>query len=230
MTDTEKKRFQFRDITWLPELIELMETSAKNARNQIGALEMSIGGNTLLDEQILDHTIDMYGQLLELSFHRDAQLDKWLGLNLSKHQRSEVERLIDLNQVIQARVERILDLCDEIKHSGLERDFEGSDFQTAIDAFMGNIVFQGSLSDEECLEIVKKISRFVEEIVAAGGGNDDIVNHPDMMACAMNLQKIVATAKPSELEALDLMYPGFAHFRLLFQSMTELMMRFKAGI
>jgi hypothetical protein len=172
----------------------------------------------------------MYRQALELTVNHDAQLDRWLGLNLSHHQLFEIKRLIELNQVVRARVERILDLCDDIKKNDLDRDFMGDDYQSAIDAFMDNPAFQESLSDEEVLRIVEEINEFVGKMLSASGGDDDIINHPQMMDCAMKFQRVIARAKPGETDALVQMYPGFGHFGNLFQTMIDLMMQFKERI
>ncbi len=227
MKAAKKKTQIFRDITWLPALAEALDSYAENCKNQIAAFERGVDQQLSFDEPVIDQTMEAYGKALETySFHND-QLNLWLGMNLSQKQRAEVERLIEVNEIVRARNERILDLCYQIKNGTINQVTEKDDFQFALDAFSGKIKLPSTGSMDDRFETAKEIHEFVESILHTGGDDSNIINHPEMMHYAMKLQGIICSSQPGEMDSLTQIFPGFNRFAKVLENMLELFKQFK---
>ncbi len=217
----------FRDITWLPSIANTLNIIAQNTRNQIASLERSFEQPYLLDDQIVAQTVVSYKQALEEYIPIKDQLNHWLEQDLDSDQRDEVERLVELNEVVRARNERIIDLCGQIKEGSIDRIMEKDDYQLGLDALTGKLSFQPPTSSDDRYQVARKIDEFVTETLAAGGSDDDIVNDPQMPAHALQLQSIISEAKPGEMDALAELLPGFGYFAKLLEVLVEMFKEFK---
>ena len=224
---TKRKTQIFREISWLPKLAQALDTYAENSKNQISALEKGLDQQFLLDEYVLERTIEAYGKALESYSLYNEQLNQWMSLNLSQDQLGEVQRLIDVNEIVRARNERIIDLCNQIKHGPTNRIMEEDDVQVALDAFAGKIKFQNPGSIDDRFDMAMEIDKFVDPILAGGGGDEDIVNHPEMAHRAMQFQSIIGCAQLGEMDSLAQTFPGFLRFANLLENMLELFQQFK---
>jgi hypothetical protein len=208
-------------------LANTLNSIAKNSRNQVATLERSLEQPYLLDDQIVAQTLISYKQALEEYSPFKKQLNRWLEQDLDSDQRDEVERLIELNEVVRARNERVVDLCGQIKKITIDRIMETDDYQLGLDAFMGKLNFQPPFSSDDRYQAARKIHEFVNETLAAGGSDDDIVNDPRMPAYALQLQSIISDSKPGEMDALTKIFPGFGYFAKLLEVMLEMLREFK---
>ena len=224
---TKRKTQIFREISWLPKLAQALDTYAENSKNQISALEKGLDQQFLLDEYVLERTIEAYGKALESYSLYNEQLNQWMSLNLSQDQLGEVQRLIDVNEIVRARNERIIDLCNQIKHGPTNRIMEEDDVQVALDAFAGKIKFQNPGSIDDRFDMAMEIDKFVDPILAGGGGDEDIVNHPERAHRAMQFQSIIGCAQLGEMDSLAQTFPGFLRFANLLENMLELFQQFK---
>jgi len=228
MKGQPKKKTQiFRDITWLPALAEALASYAENCKNQITAFERGMDQQFSFDEHVVDHTIEAYGKVLETYYFHNDQFNLWLSMNLSQKQRSEVKRLIEVNETVRARNERILDLCYQIKNGTINQATKKDDFQFALDAFSGKIKLPSTGSMDDRFETAKEIHEFVESIFNAGGDDSNIINHPKMMHYAMKLQGIICSSQPGEMDSLTQIFSGFNRFAKILENMLELFRQFK---
>ncbi|MDR3715939.1 MAG: hypothetical protein P4L51_24265 [Puia sp.] len=224
---TKKKTKIFRDIKWLPKFAQALDSYAENSRNQITALEMGMYQPYDLDDNVLDITIQLYREGLEQYPLNNSQINHWLKQDLNQDQRAEVERLVEVNEIVRARNERILDLCNQVKHGTIDRVMEDDDYEIALDAFAGKIRLELSGSMDERFETAKEIHEFIEAILAGGGDDSDIVNHPEMMNYALKLQGLICSAEPGEFDGLAQMLHGFGRFAKILENMLELFKQFK---
>jgi len=179
-----------------------------------------------LDDNVLDITIQLYREGLEQYPLNNLQINHWVKQDLNQDQRAEVERLVEVNEIVRARNERILDLCNQVKHGPIDRAMEDDDYEIALDAFVEKIRLESFGSMDERFETAKEINKFIEAILA-GGDDSDIVNHSEMMNYAMKLQGLICSAEPGELEGLAQMLPGFDRFTKILENMLELFKQFK---
>ena len=228
----------FRDISWLPQVAHALDSMAKNSGNQIRALERGLDQPHIFDDRIIDRTIHAYEDALEHCSLFSKQLHRWLAMDLDSHQRVEVERLIDVNQKIRAGNERVLDICSQIKKRTIDRIMEMDDVELGLAALTGKHKSPFSGSIEEQMNSLKKLSmpapvqrfeaalaihHFVESVLAGGGGDEDIINHPEMMEVAIQFISVKNSAQPEELDNLVSMFSGFHRFATIIEMMIGLL-------
>ncbi len=230
----------FQDISWLSTIAHQMDFMAKNNQNQISALKRGIVEPHIFDDRIINRTIQAYSQAREHCIRHGEQLNCWLAQSLNPDQRSEVERLVELNQRILAGNEHILDLCSKIKQGTIDRIMEKNDFELGFESLTGKRKPPNSLMNER-LAAVKAISmpvpvqrfeaslaihQFVESILAEGGGDSEIINNPKMIEFATQFWGIANSAQPAELDGLKQMFSGFQRFAQVIKNMMDLMQQF----
>ena len=222
----------FRDISWLPTIGQALDSMAENSANQIRALERGLDEPYIFDDQVIDRTIRSYGEAIDHCTLYSEQLNRWLALDLEPDQRQEVERLIEVNQRVRAGNERIIDLCNRIKRGTIDRIMEQDDLELGIAALTGkyktpNLKLPPMAAPVERFEAALAIHELVESVLAAGGGDDHIINHPQMTNFAMQLMSIRISAQPGEMDSLTQMFSGFRRFAMVLENMIELFQRFK---
>ena len=232
----------FRDIDWLPTLAHTLEYMAKNSGNQIKALERGLDEPHMFDDQIITHTIQAYTKSIEYCSQHGEQLNYWLTKDLNPDQRSEVERLVEVNQRVCAATERILDFCSQIKQGTIDRLMEKDDFDlgfealtgqrkpplpNSLDELIGSLKMPSMAAPVQRFESALEIHQFVESVLATGGGDDEIINSPKMMNFAMLFMGIKGSVQPGEMDKLAQMFSGFHRFSKLFENIMGLMKKFK---
>jgi len=225
---SKKETHNFRDISWLTTIADALDSMSKNSTNQIRALERGLDDPYLFDDQVINHTIRVYGESIEHCIRYSEQLSRWLSLDLDMDKRAEVERLVEVNQRVRAGNERVVDLCSRIKRGAIDRIMEEDDFELGVAALTGKlkIPFPSMSAPVERFETALAIHEFVESILATGGGDDDIVNHPKMIEYAMQLRGIMSSAKPGEMDGLAQMFSEFHRFAKLLENMIDLLKKF----
>jgi hypothetical protein len=234
-----KKESQiFRDISWLPQVAHALDSMAQNSGNQIRALESGLDQPHMFDDWIIDRTIQAYEKALDHCSLMSEQLNRWLTTDLRSDQRSEVERLIEVNQQIRAGNERVLDLCSQIKQGTIDRIMEMDDCELGIAALAGKRKPPFSTSLDEQLNSLQKLSmpapvqkfeavlaihQFVESILTKGGGDQEIINHPEMMEFAIKFIGVKNSAQAGELDHLMGMFAGFHRFSKIFEMLMGLL-------
>jgi len=221
----------FRDIDQLPSLSRALDYMAKNMVNQIVVLERGIDEPHIFDDQIITQTIKSYSQAIEYCTQHGGQLNYWLTQDLNPDQRSEVERLVEVNQRVCAGAERILDLCNQIKQCTIDQIIEKDDFlgfgQKSIDEITGGLKLASMAAPVQRFEAALAIHQYVESILAAGGKEEEIINNPEMTNVSMQYMGIKGSAQPGEMEKLTQMFSGFHRFATVFENMMRLMKKFK---
>lgn len=227
-----------RDISWLPQVALALDSMAKNSGNQIRALENGLDTPPVFDDRIIDRTIQAYEVALKHCSLFSEQLNYWLSQNIDPDQRSEVERLVEVNQRVCAGTERILDLCSQIKEGTIDRVMAKDDFELGFEALTGKRKPPFSTSLDAQLNSLKKLSmpapvqrfeaalaihHFVESILTKGGDDEDIMNNPEMMEFAIKLIGIKNSAQPGELAHLVGIFSGFHRFANLIEMMIGLL-------
>ena len=110
---------------------------AKATSNQVRALETGLDSPHVFDDQVINHSARVHRQVIEHCIRNRKQLARWLSQELDTGQRSEVERLIEVNERVLAGNERVLDLCNQIKRSAIDGVMEEDDFDLAAAALTG---------------------------------------------------------------------------------------------
>lgn len=239
MSNRPKKKKQskkgastFRGISWLPTLAEELDTMAKATANQLRALEAGLDSPHIFDDQVINHSSRVHRKAIDHCVRNREQLDRWLSQELDPGQRREVERLIEVNERVLAGNERVLDLCSQIKRGTIDRIMEEDDFDLAVGALTGKYKMPEFDSPPmatplERVEAAQGVHEFVESVLAGGGGDDDIVNHPEMTNYARLLMGIRMSAQPEEIDSLVKMFSGFGYFAKLLENMIEMLQQFK---
>lgn len=232
----------FRDINWLPTLAHTIDYMAKNSMNQIAALERGLNEPHIFDDQIITQAIQSYSKAIEHCTQHGEQLNYWLTKDLNSDQHSEVKRLVEVNQRVCARAERIIDLCNQIKQGTIDRIMGKDDFDLGLETFTGQRKLPFSHSIDELIGSIKipsmaaPVQRFesalvihqlVETILAAGGGDDEIINNPEIVNFTMLYLGIINSAQPLEMDRLTQIFSGFHRFATVFENMMGLMKKFK---
>jgi len=232
----------FRDIEWLPDLANTIDYMAKNSVNQIAVLERGMGEPHVFDDRIITQTIRSYTKAIEYCTQYGEQLNWWLSKDLDLNQRSEVKRLVEANQRVIALNERILDLCNQIKQGTIDRIMEKDDadlafevltgqgkssFSNSIHKLMDGLEMPSMSAPVQRFESAMAIHQFVESILRAGGGDDEIINDPEMIKFAMQYIGILNSAQPVEMDKLKQMFSGFDRFAVVFETLMSLMKNFQ---
>ena len=229
---SKKGTSTFRGIGWLPTLAEELDAMAKATANQARALEGGLDSPHIFDDQVINHSARVHQKAIDHFIRNREQLDRWLSQELDPGQRREVERLIEVNERVLAGNERVLDLCSQIKRGTIDRIMEEDDFDLAVGALTGKYGMPEFDSPPmaaplERFEAAQAIHEFVESVLAGGGGDDDIVNHPEMRNYALLLMKIRVSALAEEIDSLVKMFSGFGYFAKLLENMIEMLQEFK---
>ena len=209
-----------------------LDAMAKATANQIRALEGGLDSPHVFDDQVINHTIGVHRKAIDHCIRNRKQLDRWLSQELDPGQRREVERLIEVNERVLAGNERVLDRCRQIKRGASDRIMEEDDFDLAVGALTGKYGMPEFDSPPmaaplERFEAALAIHEFVESVLAEGGGDDDIVNHPEMTNYARLLMGIRVSALAEEIDSLVKMFSGFGYFAKLIENMIEMLQEFK---
>lgn len=232
----------FRDIDQLPSLSHALDYMAKNMMHQITALERGLDAPHIFDDQVITRTMESFSQAITYCTQHSEQLNSWLAKDLTLDQRTEVERLVEVNQRVSAGAERILGLCNQIKKGTIDRIMEKDDFDLgfetltgqrkpplspSIDELIGGFKLSTMAVPVQRFEAALAIHQFVETILAAGGRDEEIINHPEMMNFAMQYLGIKGSGQPGEMEKLMQTFSGFHRFTQVFENMMNLMKKLK---
>lgn len=76
-------------------------------------------------------------------------------------------------------------------------------------------------------EAALAIHQYVESILAKGGRDEEIINHPEMMNFAMQFLGIKGSGQPGEIEKLMQTFSGFHRFVQVFENIIGLMKKFR---
>ena len=227
----------FRDISWLPKIAHALDSMEKNNGNQIRALEKGVNEPHILDDRVINKTIQAYEEAFKHCGLFGEQLNMWLALDLDPDRREEVERLIEVNQKVRAGNERILDLCEQIKQGTIDRIMETDDFELSFEALTGNRKPPFPTINEQ-MESLDKLSmpapvqrfdaalaihQFVESVLSDGGGDEDIINHGEMMTFALQFLSIKNSAQTEEMEKLVNIFSGFNRFAKIIENLLGLL-------
>jgi hypothetical protein len=146
---------------------------------------------------------------------------------------------------VSAGAERILDLCNQIKKGTIDRIMEKDDLELGFETLTGQLKTPPSPSINELMggfklstmaapvqrfEAALAIHQFVESILTAGGRDEEIINHPEMMNFAMQLLGIKGSGQPGEMEKLMQTFSGFHRFTQVFENMMGLMKKLKGEL
>jgi hypothetical protein len=234
----------FRDIDQLPSLSHALDYMAKNMVHQITALERGLDAPHIFDDQVITRTIESYSQAITYCTQHREQFNHWLSKDLNQDQRTEVERLIEVNQRVCAGAERILDLCSQIKKGTIDSIMGKDDFDLgfetvtgqlktppspSIDELMGGFKLSAMAAPVQRFEAALAIHQYVESILAKGGRDEEIINHPEMMNFAMQFLGIKGSGQPGEMEKLLQTFSGFHRFATVFENMMRLMKKLKGA-
>jgi hypothetical protein len=231
---SKKGTSTFRGIGWLPTLAAELDTMAQATANQVRALEAGLDSPHVFDDQVINHSIQVHRKAIDRCTWNRKQLDRWLSQDLDPGRRLEVERLVEVNDRVLAGNERVLDLCSQIKQGTINRIMEEDDFDLAVGALTGKYKMPEfdpppMATSLERVEAAQAIHEFVESVLAEGGGDDDIVNHPEMTNYARLLMGIRVSAQPEEIDSLVKMFSGFGYFAKLLENMIEMLQEFRGN-
>ena len=226
----------FRDITWLPQVREALDGMDEDTADQIRNFEEGLTKPHVLDDYLMNRAIRLMKERAEFYFPYAEQLSQWLSLDLDPDRRREVERLIEVNQRVRAGSERAIELCERITEGTIDRIMEKDDFELGVEAFLGkrndfpeiNTFEMAGLkipslpAPLQRFEAALAIHEFVESIQAAGGSEEDIAAHPDMMDFMMQFRGIMDKAQPGEMDSLTQMFSGFHRFAELLENLAQI--------
>lgn len=215
----------FRDIDHLSSFAQSLDYIAKNMVHQITALERGIDGTHIFDDQVITRTIESYSQAITYCTQHGGQLNHWLSKDIDQDQRTEVVRLVEVNQRIGAGAERIIDLCNQIKQD-TDRSTPPSP-PISIDEMLGGLKLSAMAAPVQRFDAALAIHQFVESVLATGGRDEEIINHPGMMNFAMQYLGIKGSGQPGEMEKLMQTFSGLHRFSKVFENMMGLMKKFK---
>lgn len=226
----------FRPISWLPMIAEALDGMAADLIEEIATYEEALSKPHLLDDGVMNRAIRAMKETVENSSLYANQLVRWLSLDLAPDLRCEVERLVEVNERIRAGTERAIHLCEKIKEGTIDRILEKDDFELGFEVLTGkrpwpspnpvdNVIagLQPSWlpTPLERFEAALEIHGFVESILAAGGGEEQILAHPDMLSFMMRFRGIMDGAESWELEELTQRLSGFRYLARMLDNLAE---------
>ena len=192
----------------MPQVREALDGMEQDTADQIRNFEEGLTKPHVLDDHLMNRAIRLMKERMEFYFLYAEQLSQWSSLDLDPDRRREVERLIEVNQRVRAGSERAIELCERIKEGTIDRIMEKDDFDLGVEAFLGKRNDSPEINTFEMaglkirslpaplqrFEAALAIHEFVESIQAAGGGEEDIANDPDMLDFMIQFRGIIDKA------------------------------------
>ncbi|MUG92757.1 hypothetical protein F7734_09965 [Scytonema sp. UIC 10036] len=128
----------WQPVSKLPLIAQMIDGGLAQALTQYQNLQQAQSRSHILDSQTVERVLKVFGEQMKFTqIVYSEQLSRWKAENLNATQQTEIARLEGQLEQMGQVISNILTLANQLKEGTIEKVFEKSDIEIAMDIISG---------------------------------------------------------------------------------------------